>query len=372
MIRKIKSSTQQFGVMDIQLVLQDTEEGTPPNYARSSSIQSRELSRLFKEKYGHEAFIVPSGTFSIFAGLFSALSALNRGSNPPQINFIMGDETYSGTPKTIKKLRNIYKFKILKFSCSDDQSILDVISSVQKGVNLLYFESCSNPFSSVFNYEVIKKFKKVSRRSIVVCDNTWLSHVIFNPFDWGADVVISSTTKYYSGGKCIGGVVMSNNMYSLSDKIFQCISAFGSHVSPLNCVITSQEFTTVAERISRSSELTVKIAGWMHEQGIKYSHSSLGQNLEKAEKYFKKDKNGKILHPSVINFEIPLSLEAAIDWIRSTGIKVETSFGDSHSKICSFIKSKNENTTYCRLSIGSDDSYENLISKLSMPFEKKK
>ncbi len=43
---------------------------------------------------------------------------------------------------------------------------------------------------------------------IVIIDNTWLTHVIFNPFEYGADIVCSSLTKYYSGGHVIAGITL--------------------------------------------------------------------------------------------------------------------------------------------------------------------
>lgn len=42
----------------------------------------------------------------------------------------------------------------------------------------------------------------------MIVDNTWLTSTIFNPFDFKhVDIVVSSMSKYYSAGSCIGGAV---------------------------------------------------------------------------------------------------------------------------------------------------------------------
>ena len=39
-------------------------------------------------------------------------------------------------------------------------------------------------------------------------DNTWLTSSVFNPFDFDIDIVVTSLSKYYSAGSCIGGAII--------------------------------------------------------------------------------------------------------------------------------------------------------------------
>lgn len=92
----------------------------------------------------------------------------------------------------------------------------------------------------MFDYEIILQLKQINSKFewIVVIDNTWLTHIIQNPFKISSHVdwIISSLTKYYSAGNAIGGVILAKNSndYELA---YKTTKIFGLHVSPVNCDI---------------------------------------------------------------------------------------------------------------------------------------
>jgi cystathionine beta-lyase/cystathionine gamma-synthase len=356
----------------MDLVLQKTDDSNPPHYCRSFSDESLRCAEFFKNSYGQETFVVPSGLASIATALNVALRDMMKISKGKcQINLIHGDELYSDTPHVFSYWQQAYDFSTLKFSANSDQTLLDLVPKIEKQLNILFVESCSNPSSTVFNFDLIPILKKKSRKLIVICDNTWLSSAVCNPFTYGADIVVSSTTKYYSGGSCIGGIIMAVNQSGFLDKIRRHISMNGLHTSPLSCDLLAKNLSSLQSRITKSSKLTCEIAAYLVSKNIVCYHSSLGENAEKASKFFYSTDNRKftddnvVLHPSVILFEIPLPLTQAIEWIKSTGIAFETSFGNAHSKICNFVKAKDDVTTFCRLSVGFDDKFEELSAKLT-------
>eukprot|EP00494_Astrolonche_serrata_P026810 UN27073 len=149
-----------------------------------------------------EAMLTPSGMYAMNS-VFQAI-LLNKlfkmyyqhGS----VNIIMGDEMYCDTSRLLKYLRDKYqKFDLYDVNVTDSKSILDLFNGkCNKGFNVFFIEACTNPTGQIFDYSLKEQMKKLSEKLIFVVDNTWLTSAIFNPFEHGADIVLSSCSKYLS------------------------------------------------------------------------------------------------------------------------------------------------------------------------------
>ena len=91
----------------------------------------------------------------------------------------------------------------------------------------------------MFDFELLPKLKNNHKNLYTIVDNTWLSIVIFNPFNYSVDVVVGSLTKYVSGGTAIGGIVLMNetNTKCGSSYLIEWSCLNGSHLSPHNAKI---------------------------------------------------------------------------------------------------------------------------------------
>ena len=76
---------------------------------------------------------------------------------------------------------------------------------------IVYLESISNPMLIVPDAEKIIKIAK-ENNAIVIVDNTFATPVLWKPLEAGADIVIHSATKYFSGhGNITAGVICGND-----------------------------------------------------------------------------------------------------------------------------------------------------------------
>ena len=97
----------------------------------------------------------------------------------------------------------------------------------------------------------------MSSQLVVIVDNTWLTDLIFNPFMYDVDVVVTSLTKYYSGGCAIGGAILSRSQF---DRYFEeNIKRNGLHVSPYNARIISENLISLEQRLKQSSQTTLQV-----------------------------------------------------------------------------------------------------------------
>lgn len=332
-------------------------------YNRSQSIESMELSKRISKKYGlnlNNTIITPSGISAINVALQTILLAENN------VNLIYSDQLYCDTPRLIKYWQQKYQYKTYSINVTKSENILKLFNETLKGqTNILFMESCSNPTGLIFDFSLVKKLRHLSKKLYLIVDNTWLTSEIFNPFEYDADIVVLSLTKYYSGGACICGAIVTK-LSKLYNRMFDYIRITGLHVSPLNCKIVLDNLSSIQDRIKKSSYNCIKVLNYLKtEPKIKnLTHPFLNNHIsfDLANIYFNKN-NQSILYPSVFVFTISLNKNDAINWMKSSQIEYKTSFGSYNTKFDPYPQEV-ENGTICRISIGYNDDYQMIIDKL--------
>ena len=348
------------------LVIQQIENGSV--YCRSMSAQSLSLIEILEKCYpckqgSVKSIITPSG----MAAISVTLTALLMEHKTEKINIIRGDELYCDTPRLTRYLSKSYDFVEHTFNVNDNKAIMDIFDKdgVNKQTNILFIESASNPSGDIFDYSIIPMLRKKSKRLYVIVDNTWLTHIIFNPFAYDADIVVTSLTKYYSAGKCIAGAIICKK--KLHSKLFDYLRINGLHVSPLYCQFVIDSMASMEERLVKSSNITAKVANLMtNDKRLTIRHASISTDpsYQLALKFYKKI-GDVVIYPSIISFTVPMKRDAAVEWMKSTNIRYETSYGSSYSKFDPWPEEYGDRTL-CRLAIGFDDNDEQVWNKIKI------
>ncbi|MDO4759054.1 MAG: aminotransferase class I/II-fold pyridoxal phosphate-dependent enzyme [Rikenellaceae bacterium] len=91
----------------------------------------------------------------------------------------------------------------------------DFASLCDENTKALYVESMGNPTCAVLDLEALGKVAKEKDIPFVV-DNTFgAAGYLCNPFEWGADIVVDSATKWINGhGTAMGGVIVDGGSYN--------------------------------------------------------------------------------------------------------------------------------------------------------------
>ena len=88
--------------------------------------------------------------------------------------------------------------------------------AIQPNTKLLYGETLGNPGINVFPFEAVASIAKETGLPLVI-DNTFATPYLCRPFEWGANIVIHSTTKFIGGhGSAIGGVIVDGGNFDWS------------------------------------------------------------------------------------------------------------------------------------------------------------
>lgn len=152
---------------------------------------------------GVAAILTSSGQAANFYAIINIASA---GDHVISTSAIYGG-TYNLIANTLKNLGIESTF------VDPDISDEELQTKFKSNTKLVFGETLSNPSLKVLD---IEKFAKAAHKNGVplIIDNTFPTPIFCRPFEWGADIVIHSTTKYMNGSaNAVGGVVVDSGNF---------------------------------------------------------------------------------------------------------------------------------------------------------------
>ena len=234
--------------------------------------------------------------------------------------------------------------------------------AINKNTRVLYIESMGNPKLDILDIESISKIAKTSKLPLIV-DNTVATPYLLKPIEFGADIVIHSTTKYITGnGTSIGGVIIDAGNFDWSNGLFheftepspgyhglvyhealgpaafiakvriEGLRDLGSAPSPFNCFQTIQGLETLSIRIKKHSENALKVAEWLENEDkvewVNYPGLKSSKYYDLSKKYLKNGQSG------IVTFGLKGGFDSAKKLTDNTKIfSLLANFGDSKSLI---------------------------------------
>lgn len=152
---------------------------------------------------GVGAMLTSSGQAANFYAIFNICEAGDH--------FVCSSTIYGGTfnlyTVTLKKLG----IDVTLIDPDDDESAIE--AAFRPNTKALFGETLSNPGMHVLD---IEKFARIAHRHGVplIVDNTFATPINCRPFEWGADIVTHSTTKYMDGhATCVGGAIVDSGNF---------------------------------------------------------------------------------------------------------------------------------------------------------------
>lgn len=159
--------------------------------------------KIAKLEGGVGAMMTSSGQAANFYAIFNICEA---GDHVVASTAIYGG-TYNLLSVTMKKLGISCTF------INQDAGEEEISQAFQENTKVLFAETISNPTVKVLD---IEKFAKIAHSHGVplIIDNTFATPINCRPFEWGADIVTHSTTKYMDGhGVSVGGCIIDSGNF---------------------------------------------------------------------------------------------------------------------------------------------------------------
>lgn len=285
---------------------------------------------------GAGAMLASSGQAAILIAVLNIVSAGQ--------NIISASAIYGGTVNlfavTLKRLGIDVRF------VTSDMSDAEIEALIDENTRMVYGETIANPALDVFD---IERFAGIAHRHDLplMVDNTFATPVLCRPFEFGADVVVHSTTKYMDGHACVlGGAIVDSGRFdweksgrypeltepdesyhgvvytkSFGNQAYitkarvQLMRDMGSTMQPMAAFLLNLGLETLALRIRQHSENAQKVAEFLENnenvEWVNYPGLASSDQYALAQKYLKNGCSG------VISFGVKGGREAAMKFLDS-------------------------------------------------------
>ena len=272
------------------------------------------------------------------ANLLAILNITSSGQN-----FISLSSIYGGTVNlfavTLKRLGIEVRFVTPEMTDDEIDALFD------ENTRLVFGETIANPALCVLD---IERYAKLAHKHDVplMVDNTFATPILCRPIEFGADIVIHSTTKYMDGhATVVGGVVVDSGKFNWNNGKFpeltepdesyhgvvyteqfgnaafitklrvQLVRDFGVAPSAMNAFLLNMGLETLHLRMERHCENAMKVAKFLESNDkiswVNYPKLESNEYYDLARKYLPKGACG------VISFGIKGGREAAVKFMDS-------------------------------------------------------
>ena len=186
---------------------------------------------------------------------------------------VCSDDVYGGVSR---HFNNILVHYGLKFTYVDSSHPENVEKAIISETKLLWVETPTNPLLKVTDLNAMKKIAK-THDLIYGVDSTFATPVFLRPFEFGADIVMHSTTKYISGhNQIIGGIIITNDE-EIHEQMKFVQKTIGAVPSPFDCWLTLLGVKTLHLRMERHASNAQVVAEFLesHPQVEKITYPGL-------------------------------------------------------------------------------------------------
>lgn len=283
------------------------------------------------------------GAMCVSAGQAASLMAVFNIASAGE-NFVSLSTIYGGTTNlfavTMKRMGIEVRF------ASPDMTDEEIDALFDDKTRLLFGETVANPALCVLD---IERFAAIAHRHGVpmIVDNTFATPILCRPFEFGADIVIHSTTKYMDGhASVVGGVIVDSGKFDweksgkfpeltepdesyhgvvytrdfgeaayITKARVQLLRDMGASPQPMAAFLLNIGLETLALRMERHCENALKVAQYLEKSDmvswVNYPALESSDQHELCKKYLPKGACG------VVSFGVKGGREAAMKFMDS-------------------------------------------------------
>ena len=195
-----------------------------------------------------------------FSSGMAAINALLENILEPNSHIIIPNDCYHGTKALINTFFTKWNISFTEVECTE---VVNFENAIKENTKLIWIETPSNPQLKITDIAAVVAIAK-QKNIKVVCDNTFATCLIQNPFSFGADFVMHSSTKFYGGhSDILGGLVVAKIKTAISDRIRLYQKTAGAVPAPFDCWLLNRSLATFAMRVSQQNENAMQIATFL-------------------------------------------------------------------------------------------------------------
>ena len=178
------------------------------------------------------------------------------------------EDLYGGSLRILTKILKPRGIKIHLMDLSQEKNI----PKIPKQSKMIWIESPTNPLLKLIDIRKTANFAK-KHGILLAVDNTFMSPFFQKPLTQGADIVLSSATKYLSGHSDIVAGVITVKRADLAQKLAFFSKSLGPILSPFDSYLLLRSIKTLPVRMKAHEQNALKLAHFVN------SHKAVKQTL---------------------------------------------------------------------------------------------
>ncbi|MEP6464812.1 MAG: aminotransferase class I/II-fold pyridoxal phosphate-dependent enzyme [Parafilimonas sp.] len=238
-------------------------------------------------------------------------------SNLFQSNLKTGDAVlshfslYGGTHEYLHKILSQNGIKIM-IADLRDLNIAETAIKQNKNLRLIHLETPANPTIQCVDIEGITKLAK-QYGLLVSVDNTFATPYLQQPFKYGVDFIVHSTTKFLNGhGTAIGGVLVGRDIDFMNTKATKWHRLLGGNTNAFDAFLLMNGIKTLELRMQRHCSNAMIVAEYLQKHDsvlhVNYNGLTSHPDYEITKK--------QMLHPgAMLSFELKDGLPGGKNFI---------------------------------------------------------
>lgn len=218
-----------------------------------------------------KGFLQSSGMAAISALFMSTLKAGDK--------ILSHYSLYGGSQQIMESLLPDFGVTAIIIDLRDLNKAEDALKA-DPAIKMIYIETPANPTLQCVDIEALTTLGKQYGK-IIACDNTFATPYLQQPFQYGVDFIIHSTTKFLNGhGTSIGGVFIGRDIEFMNTKADRVHKLLGGNSNAFDAFLLINGMKTLEVRMDRHCHNAMEVAGFLdaHAAVAKVNYTGLPEH----------------------------------------------------------------------------------------------
>ncbi len=249
----------------------------------------------------------------LFSSGMSAISTLMMATLKSGDKILSQGNLYGGTTELFAKILQPLGIELIMTNLKQLDKVEEILSK-DPMIKMLYFETPANPSLACIDLEKLSAIAK-KYNCYTAIDNTFCTPYLQQPFKYGIDFIIHSTTKYLNGhGNSISGALVGKDKTLMRTKIWTAMKLIGTNCNPWDAWLINNGIKTLELRMDRHCSNAMAVARFLekHPRVIKVNYPGLESHEDHAIALKQMSAFGGML-----SFEIVGGVEAGIQFMNN-------------------------------------------------------
>jgi methionine-gamma-lyase len=202
-----------------------------------------------------------------------------------------------------------------------DLNKAEEIMREDKSIRMLYLETPANPTIQCVDLEQLSALAK-KYQLLTACDNTFATPYLQQPFRFGIDFIVHSTTKFLNGhGTAIGGILLGSDLGFMQERVYKVSKTLGGNANPFDAFLLINGIKTLELRMERHCSNAQEVAAFLlqHPAVERVNFNGLPEHPD-----YELSRKQMRYPGSMLSFELKDGLQAGINFMNKLEMCVRT------------------------------------------------